>query len=230
MTNTLRHLAIIPDGNRRWAKAQGLPILAGHRRVVEKVFPQLVKQCLALSIPYLTIWGFSTENWHRSSSEVSGILELFHLFYTKFGSQLNEEGVRIVFIGRRDNLDPHLNQIIEHWTEATEHNQRLVLTIAFNYGGHDEILRAVNTIIARGELTEVGETNFADYLDTTVVDQPNPDLIIRTGGEKRLSGFMSWQSAYSELYFSDKYMPDWTEADLQAAVDDFYARQRRYGK
>jgi undecaprenyl diphosphate synthase len=230
MTNTLRHLALIPDGNRRWAKAHKLPILAGHRRVVEQVLPQLVRKCLSLHIPYFTIWGFSTENWRRSSSEVSGILELFHLFCTKFGATLNDEGVRITFIGRRDNLDPQLAHIIEHWTEATKHNERLVLTIAFNYGGRDEILRAVNTIISRRELSEVGASNFAHYLDTTVADQPDPDLIIRTGGEKRLSGFMSWQSAYSELYFSDKYMPDWTDEDLQAAVDDYYARQRRYGQ
>jgi undecaprenyl diphosphate synthase len=230
MTPPLKHLALIPDGNRRWAKAHGLPVLEGHRRVMEKVFPTLITKAQELGLPYFTIWGFSTENWQRSQEEVSGLMSLFKLFFEQHGQKLKRDGVRLLFIGRRDNLDPELIEIINRWSELTKTNTKLNLTIAGNYGGRDEIVRAVNTILERGEYSEIGEATLAAHLDTSIFDLPDPDLIIRTSGEKRLSGFMSWQSAYSELYFSDKFMPDWTGDDLAAAVTDFTSRTRRYGK
>ncbi len=230
MTNQLTHLALIPDGNRRWAKAHNLPVLMGHRRVMEKVFPALVKKCLDLEIKYFTIWGFSTENWSRSQEEVEGLFKLFNLFFEKFGQKLLKEGVRITFIGKREGLDERFNQIINRWSELTQANEKLVLNIAFNYGGHDEIIRAINQILNESNQKVITEDDFTNYLDTSRNGLPAPDLIIRTSGEQRLSGFMSWQSAYSELYFSQKMMPDWNEEDLQIAFDDFHARQRRFGK
>lgn len=230
MSEKLRHLALIPDGNRRWARAKGLPVIAGHQKVVYEVLPDLVEKCLQLGIEYFTVWCFSTENWGRDEKEVDALLKLFDTFYDRFAKKIAEQGVRLTFIGRRDNLPEHLQQGINRWTADTAQNTNMILNIAFNYGGRDDILRAVNRIIAQGEHHELGERGFSDYLDTSINDLPDPDLIIRPGGEKRLSGFMSWQSAYSELYFCDQMMPDFGPDDLQAAVDDFYSRQRRYGK
>ena len=230
MANTLKHIALIPDGNRRWAKSKGLPVLAGHREVVEKTFPELVAKALELNIKYFTIWGFSTENWNRDNQEVDGLFKIFDLFFEKHGQKLLADGVRISFIGNLDTLDESFRQKISRWLNLTEANDKMILTIAFNYGGRDDIVRGINKVLANQELTEVGESNFPDYLDTSILDIPDPDLIIRPGGEQRLSGFMSWQSAYSELYFDEKLMPDWHAADLQKAVDEFNSRQRRFGK
>lgn len=223
------HLALIPDGNRRWAKQRGLPPVAGHQQVVETTLPALVRKALELKIDYFTIWGFSTENWDRSQQEVAGLMKLMELFFDRYAQKLDQQQVRINFIGRRDNLDPKLVAQFEKWEQKTCQHQRLVLTIAFNYGGHDELLRAVNQLIATGQHTIDG-AQLAAALDTGKLDLPDPDFIIRTSGEERLSGFMSWQAAYSELYFSDKLMPDWTGDDLVAALADFQRRQRRYGK
>jgi undecaprenyl diphosphate synthase len=229
-TKTISHLALIPDGNRRWAKAHHLPALQGHTRVVETVLPNLVTEVIALKIPYFTIWGFSTENWQRSQQEIVGLFQLLKLFLSHHGPKLHQDGVRLIFIGRRDNLEPDISQLIEYWSEVTENNQTLTLTIAFNYGGRDEIIRSVNRLLRQGDVSEVGESSFSQYLDTAIYHLPDPDLIIRTGGEKRLSGFMSWQAAYCELCFDDKLMPDWTAADLKRTLDDYYSRTRRFGK
>lgn len=230
MTNTqLKHLALIPDGNRRWAKAHHLPILAGHRQVVDKVFPALVEEVLNLGIPFFTIWGFSTENWGRASSEVTGIMALVKEFLADFSKKLQEKNVRLNFIGRQDNLSEDLKQAINSALEMTQNGKKLVLTIAFNYGGRDEIIRAANRLTSEGKYP-IDEATFAQALDTGSFPLPDPDLIVRTGGEKRLSGFMSWQTTYSELYFTDKYMPDWQSEDLRLAVAEFRSRQRRFGK
>lgn len=231
MQQKIQHLALIPDGDRRWAKAHHLPVLAGHRQVLEKVFPDLIKKALFLEIPFFTIWGFSTENWHRNQSEVEGLFKLFDLFFSQYGKILHQQGVKIVHLGRTDNLAPHFIEVINQWSEITKNNQRLQLNIAFNYGGHDEIVRAVNQFLAqRQDGSQISEEILAQFLDTGKNNIPDPDLIIRTSGEKRLSGLFSWQTAYSELYFSDKQMPDWSGEDLELAVQDYYHRQRRYGK
>ncbi|MBQ6438102.1 di-trans,poly-cis-decaprenylcistransferase [bacterium] len=230
MTKTLQHIALIPDGNRRWARAHGLPILTGHAQVTDHVIPDLVRTCIQQEIPYFTVWAFSTENWGRDQAEVTGLMDLFAGLYDKFAARIAAQNVRVTFIGRRDNLSPALQDMIARWTEDTKLHTGLTFTIALNYGGHDDILRAVNKIIAEKRLSEIGDRTLRDYLDTSVNDLPDPDLIIRPGGEKRLSGFMSWQGAYSELYFSDKMMPDFGPDDLRAAIADFHDRQRRFGK
>jgi len=230
MSEKLRHIALIPDGNRRWARSHGLPVVAGHQKVVDDVLPALVDKCLELEVEYFTVWCFSTENWGREKQEVDALLKLFGTFYDRFAAKIAQQGVRLTFMGRRDNLPEDLQQGIARWTAETANNDQMILNIAFNYGGHDDILRAINKILERREYSEIGEEGLSNHLDTSINDIPNPDLIIRPGGEKRLSGFMSWQSAYSELYFCDKMMPDFGPDDLQAAVDDFHARQRRYGK
>ncbi len=230
MAEKLRHIAIIPDGNRRWARQKGLPVYAGHQKVVRDVFPALVEKALELKLDYLTLWCFSTENWDRDQAEVDALLKLFDTFYDLFAAKIAQHGVRLTHLGRRDNLPEHLQQGIARWLADTCNNNRLTVNIAFNYGGRDDILRAVNKILERGAYYEIGAQTLADHLDTSINDIPDPDLIIRPGGEKRLSGFMSWQSAYSELYFDDKMMPDFGPEDLQRAVDDFYSRQRRFGK
>lgn len=228
-TSPLKHLALIPDGNRRWAKANHLPILAGHRQVIDKVFPALVEEVLNLEIPFFTIWGFSTENWGRASNEVTGIMALVKEFLADFSQKLKEKSVHLNFIGRKDNLSADLKQAIDNALAMTKDGKKLTLTIAFNYGGRDEIIRTANRL-ARENKYPIDEAGFASALDTGKLTIPDPDLIIRTGGERRLSGFMSWQATYSELYFSDKYMPDWQAEDLRQAVADFHSRQRRFGK
>ena len=227
--HSLRHIALIPDGNRRWARQHNLPVLAGHRQVIEHVFPALVSKMIDLQIPYFTLWAFSTENWQRQAAEVDGLMQLFFQSFQHYGQQLHDQNVRLSFIGRRDNLSPALTQAISDWTATTSNNTGLTLTLAFNYGGRDDILRAVNLLLSRGEYSEVGPEVFADHLDTSILDLPDPDLIIRPGGEQRLSGFMSWQSAYSELFFDEKLMPDFGPDDLLRAVDEYHSRQRRFG-
>ncbi|MBQ6154742.1 di-trans,poly-cis-decaprenylcistransferase [bacterium] len=230
MTKTLKHIAIIPDGNRRWARAQGLSVLSGHKKVVDEVFPKLVEKAVELGIECLTLWVFSTENWGRDHDEVEGLMKLFVQFCDRASKELSKQGIRVSFIGRRDNLPEELQKKMTELISSTNQNNKMLVNIALNYGGRDEIVRAVNKILDRGEYSEIGEQTLSDYLDTSTLDLPDPDLIIRPGGEKRLSGFMSWQAAYSELYFSDKMMPEFGPDDLQAAVDDFYSRQRRFGK
>ncbi len=230
MNQKLQHLALIPDGDRRWAKAHNLSVLAGHRQVLEKVFPDLIKKALILEIPFFTIWGFSTENWQRNQAEVEGLFKLFDLFFNQYGETLHQQGVKIVHLGRTDDLAPRFTKVINKWSEVTRDNQKLQLNIAFNYGGRDEIVRAVNQFFAQPGKSSLTEETLAQFLDTHKNNIPDPDLIIRTSGEKRLSGLFSWQSAYSELYFIDKQMPDWSGEDLELAVQDYYHRQRRYGK
>ena len=230
MTKTLKHIAIIPDGHRRWARAQGLSVLSGHKKVVDEVFPKLVEKAVELGIECLTLWVFSTENWGRDHDEVEGLMKLFVQFCDRASKELSKQGIRVSFIGRRDNLPEELQKKMTELISSTNQNNKMLVNIALNYGGRDEIVRAVNKILERGEYSEIGEQTLSDYLDTSTLDLPDPDLIIRPGGEKRLSGFMSWQAAYSELYFSDKMMPEFGPDDLQAAVDDFYSRQRRFGK
>lgn len=229
MSTTLKHLALIPDGNRRWAKSVNRGVLDGHRVVVDKVFPELVSEALALKLPYFTIWGFSTENWRRSPMEIEGILTLVKMFLTDFAMRLKSQGVRLNFIGRRNNLPADLNKLIDQALATTAAGTAMTLTIAYNYGGRDEIVRAANALLQE-QVSEITLANLSQALDTGMTNLPDPDLIIRTGGEQRLSGFMSWQAAYSELYFSAKMMPEWTRQDLRLAVADYANRQRRFGK
>jgi undecaprenyl diphosphate synthase len=213
-------IAIIMDGNARWAQARGLPVLAGHRQGA-KVLKQTVKDAVRLGVKELTVYAFSTENWQRPRDEVEGLMEMFAELIDSETPELDEEGVRMRFIGRRDEVSDRLQERM-NWAEGeTEGNTRMTLFVAFNYGGRAEILDAA------AQFEGGSEEDFQRLLYAPEMN--DPDLLIRTSGEIRTSNFLLWQCAYSELVFTETLWPDFTEADLQAAIDEFEARGRRFG-
>jgi undecaprenyl diphosphate synthase len=215
-----RRVAIIMDGNARWAKQRGVPTLAGHKAGVDTL-KQTVKDAVKLGIEELTVYAFSTENWTRPDDEVTGLMALFAERIESETPELNDEGVRIRYVGRREGIDADLIRRME-WSEAeTAGNTRLRLFVAFNYGGRAEILDAA----ARYE--GGGADEFAKHLYAPEMNEP--DLLIRTSGEHRLSNFLLWQTAYSELVFTDRLWPDFDESELAAALAEFDARARRFG-
>ena len=215
-----RYVAIIMDGNARWAAERDQPTLAGHRAGVDAL-KQTVKNAVKLGIEELTVYAFSTENWTRPSDEVTGLMAIFAERIESETPELDEEGVRIRYVGRREGIGADLLRRME-WSEAeTAGNDRLTLFVAFNYGGRAEILDAAARFEGGGEL------EFAKHLHAP--DMSDPDLLIRTSGEHRLSNFLLWQSAYSELVFSDVLWPDFDMAALEAALGEYDARQRRFG-
>jgi undecaprenyl diphosphate synthase len=214
------NVAIIMDGNARWAQARGLPVLAGHRQGA-KVLKQIVKDAVKLGITELTVYAFSTENWQRPRDEVEGLMEMFAELIDSETPELDEEGVRMRFIGRRDEVSARLQERM-NWAEAeTKTNTRMTLFVAFNYGGRAEILDAA----ARFE--GGSEEDFQRLLYAPEMSEP--DLLIRTSGEIRTSNFLLWQCAYSELVFTDTLWPDFSEDDLRAALEEYEARGRRFG-
>lgn len=226
-----RHVAIIMDGNGRWAQAKGRPRLFGHHAGARRV-KEIVRACKPLGVEYLTIFAFSTENWKRTQSEVSGLMTLFRQYIRRETSGLIEEGVCVRFIGDRLRLDPKLVKLMDDLEEATAGNDVLNLTIAINYGGRDEVARATKRLamdVAAGTLSpdDVDEETLPKYLDTRVL--PDPDLVIRTSGEARISNFLLWQSAYSEYEFVDTLWPDFTDEEFQKVVGAFGKRKRRFG-
>lgn len=223
--NIPTHIAIIMDGNRRWAREHKLPILEGHRRVANVVLEKLVEHAAKRGIKYITFWAFSTENWDRAKDEVKGIMQILSQGIGYFGKRMFEKGVKLQMIGDLTRLDPILQKSIVQVVEKTKGNSRIILVIGLNYGGRDEILRAIKQMTHPETITE--ET-FSQLLDTHGI--PDPDLVIRTGGEQRLSGFLPWQSVYSELYFPPWYMPDFTPERLDEAITEYQSRQRRFGK
>ena len=226
--NPPRHIAIIMDGNGRWARKRGLPRIAGHRAGTENL-RKIIRACVDLGIQYLTIYAFSTENWARPKEEVKGLMGILEDVVENETAELNSEGVRIRHIGCLEQLNPRLQKKITQAIDLTKNNQRLILSIAWNYGGRDEILQAVRKIISEGvSAGKVDEKLISSHLFTD--DIPDPDLIIRTSGEMRTSNFLMWQSAYSEWYFTDTLWPDFSREELQKALQDFKLRERRYGK
>jgi undecaprenyl diphosphate synthase len=226
-----RHVAVIMDGNGRWAKSRHLPRIAGHRKGAEAV-RELVRSCTDLNIPFVTIYAFSSENWKRSPEEVSDLMSLLRFYLQREISDLHKEGVRIRFIGDRDRLDNDIKMLIAGAKSLTKDNQELTLSIALNYGSRREIVLAVRRIaedVRSGRLDpeKVDEESFASYLDTAEV--PDPDLLIRTSGEQRLSNFLLWQSAYTELVFVPTLWPDFDREALLEAIGEFQRRDRRYG-
>jgi undecaprenyl diphosphate synthase len=224
-----RHVAIIMDGNGRWAKNKGWPRLVGHRRGAERV-KQIVRACPDLGVNWLTVYAFSTENWKRSSEEVLGLMGIFARYIEREADGLAAEGVRMRFIGGRERLDPRLQQLMASIEARTACNTRLNLTVAINYGGRDELMRAAAKLAARmvrGEIAEPGEADLAACLDTA--GQPDPDLVIRTSGEKRTSNFLPFQAAYSEYEFTQTLWPDFTPEHLAEILDRFGLRARRFG-
>jgi undecaprenyl diphosphate synthase len=208
------------DGNARWASERGLPVLEGHRRGAQTL-KQTVKDAVALDLLELTVYAFSTENWTRPSDEVEGLMAMFAELIESETPELDEEGVRMRFIGRRDGVSSDLRERMDWAERVTGANTRMALFVAFNYGGRAEIVDAA--ALYNGG----GEEAFAQHLYAP--EMTDPDLLIRTSGERRLSNYLLWQCAYSELVFSDKLWPDFERADLAAALDEYEARERRFG-
>lgn len=224
----VKHLGIIMDGNRRWAKRRGLPSLAGHRRGYD-VFKKAGIWCLDRGIEVLTVYAFSTENWQRSKKEVNYLLRLLTLALSKEVDDLHRKNIRITVIGRMYELPQRLQKHIQAATELTKHNTRGTLQLAINYGGRTEIVDAMKKIFRTAKsASKITEQSISQAMYTKL--QPDPDMIIRTSGEMRTSGFLAWQAVYSELYFTKKNWPDFTERDLDAALTEFKQRQRRFGK
>lgn len=226
-----RHVAIIMDGNGRWAAARGLPRAEGHRRGVEAV-RATIRGAVELGIGYLTLFGFSSENWSRPRDEIDMLFALFRAYVRRDVSRLDAAGIRIKVIGRRDGLPDDIRRMIDEAERKTEKNSGLQVNFAFNYGGRDEIGRAARAIaedVAAGRLdpASVDEATVASRLDTAGV--PDPDLLIRTSGEVRLSNFLLWQCAYAEFVFLPLFWPDFGKADLVEALETYAARSRRYG-
>ncbi len=226
-----RHVAIIMDGNGRWAAARGLPRTAGHRRGVDAL-RKTVRAAGEMGISYLTIFSFSAENWSRPISEVRDLMGLLRLFVRNDLADLHKEGVRIRIIGERNGLESDILRLLEEAEELTKANTMMTLVVAFNYGGRQEIARAARRLaedVVAGRLTldQVTEEQLAGRLDAP--DLPYPDLIVRTSGEQRLSNFLLWQAAYSELIFVPVYWPDFDRATLEGAIAEYQRRDRRFG-
>jgi undecaprenyl diphosphate synthase len=225
------HVAIIMDGNGRWATARGLPRVAGHRRGAEAV-RRTVTAAAELGIEYLTLFGFSSENWKRPLAEIDDLMGLLRHYLRGEIAELHKNGVRLRVIGRRERLSPDIVTLIENGEALTRDNAGLQLTVALSYGGRDEIARAAQEIareVRLGKLDPdaIGEECVQRHLFTT--ELPDPDLVIRTSGEQRISNFLLWQTAYAEFVFTETLWPDFAKPDLEKAVRDFHGRERRYG-
>jgi undecaprenyl diphosphate synthase len=221
------HVAIVMDGNGRWALARGLPRLVGHRAGTENL-RRIITACVEFGIKYLTIYAFSTENWGRPREEVEGLMNILEDVIDRELAELNKEGVQLRHIGRLERLDPKLQEKVLEAIELTRHNDRLVLNVAFNYGGRDEIVYAIQRMIIDGiKPSDVNSDLVSKYLFTAGV--PDPDLIIRTSGELRVSNFLIWQGAYSEWYVTSVYWPDFSKDEFRKALDTYAHRDRRYG-
>lgn len=223
--NNVNHLAIIMDGNGRWAKSKKLSRAAGHKEGVNTI-RKILKASKKLKINYLTVYAFSTENWKRPKMEVKALMLLFKDFLKKEVKDLDEDGVRLVFSGSKTGISADLLKEMKKAEEFLKDNKEIVLNIAFNYGGRTEIVEAVNRIIELGE-KNIDEETFSKYLYQPEI--PDPELLIRTSGEFRISNFLLWQIAYSEIKIVDKYWPDFNEEDLKEALDEFKNRKRRFG-
>jgi undecaprenyl diphosphate synthase len=223
-----RHIAIIMDGNGRWAKKRGLPRLAGHRQGTENL-RRVIKACVEFGIKYLTIYAFSTENWGRPEDEVRGLNQIFNDAFANEFEELNQQGVRILHIGQREGIGSDMMSKIDNAVEKSKTNDRLILSVALNYGSRNEIMQAVKKIVA----DKIPEDQVTEELITRnlfTADTPEPDLVIRTSGEQRLSNFLLWQSAYSEWVFPDVLWPDYGREELIKSIQEFAKRDRRFGK
>jgi undecaprenyl diphosphate synthase len=213
-----KHVGIIMDGNRRWAKARGLNPLAGHGKAMEETVENLIEAAGEMGVEYLTLWAFSTENWGRTEDEVAGLMNLFRKALMTKVEKFISQGARLKIIGDMSKFSPDIQEGMKLAMEKSASNTKITVIFALNYGGRDEIKRAVAK----------GGQEFEKYLDTAGI--PDPDLIIRTGGDQRLSGFLMWSAVYSELYFTDTLFQDFDKPNLQEAIEEFQTRQRRFGK
>ncbi len=243
-----KHIAVIMDGNRRWAKAHNLPVLAGHKKVLDDVLEPIIEHAAKLGVKYITFWAWSTENWKRDEKEVTGIMKLFKSQLQSKGNRLHEKGIRVRIIGDISKFDESLRTLLSQLVDKTKNNKVITAIFALNYGGRDEIVRSIYKFLKNYSSSErvqrvsrevimrssrlrsndmITQEILSQHLDTSSI--PDPDLIIRTGGEQRLSGFLLWQSEYSELYFPTFFMPEFTPKKLDEAIDEFQQRKRRFG-
>lgn len=223
-----KHIAIIMDGNGRWAKSRGLPRAEGHRQGTENL-RQIIRACVEFGVEILTIYAFSTENWRRPPLEVRLLMTILETVIDRELKELYQNGVQIRHIGRLDQIAPALQKKIQYACDYTKGNSRLILNVAFNYGGRDEIVHAVRQIIASGiPANEVTEDVLNQYMFTGGL--PDPDLVVRTSGELRLSNFLIWQAAYAEYYFTPVFWPDFNKDELRKAIQEYANRTRRFGK
>lgn len=231
MSEMPRHIAIIMDGNRRWAKGKGLSVKLGHKEGADNL-KRIARYANKIGLEYLTVYAFSTENWKRSEEEVAGLMFLLKSYLDDLIESTNMQNIRIKFVGHIEALSEPIQRNIEKITEKTKNNTGTTLCIAFNYGGRDEITRAVKRIAEdvktnKINLDDISENLVSSYLYTK--DEPDPDLLIRTSGEIRLSNFLPWQLTYSELIFVQKYWPEFSEEDLMEAIKTYEKRNRKFG-
>ena len=229
--NLPKHIAIIMDGNRRWARAKGLPVKLGHREGA-KTLEKIVRYANKIGIKYITVYAFSTENWKRTEEEVSALMGLFQSYLDDYSKRADSENIKVKIIGNRQGLSDKMKSSIEKCMDRTKNNTGITFNIALNYGGRDELLNAVKQI---AEQTKNGELNIDEITEQVISDnlytkgQPDPDLLIRTSGEIRLSNFLPWQLVYSEFVFTDKNWPDFNEKDLDEAIEIFQKRNTKSG-
>lgn len=233
--NFPEHIAIICDGNRRWAKAHAMTVFQGHEIAVEKIFEPLIFHAQERGIKFITFWIFSTENWDRDPKEVDWLMDLFRRFFDNHIQRLSDKEVRVNVIGDVNGFAPDIQEKIHRGMKETKDNPGIVATLAMNYGGRDEITRAVKKIaqeVAEDKLKpeDVNKDLISQHLDTGRTGIPDPDLIVRTSGENRLSGYMMWQCEYSEFWFPQFHFPEFTPDRLDEAIEVFEKRQRRFGK
>lgn len=227
--NLPRHIAIIMDGNGRWAKRRGMPRTAGHA-VGAETFRKVATYCKDIGLDYLTVYAFSTENWRRPQEEVDAIMALLEKYLLEAIEQMERDKVKMEFFGDVSVLSPRLRELIAHTREISKRFEGCQVNICLNYGGRDELVRAMRSYaqeVANGRENDIDEAGVASYLFSKGV--PDPDLLIRPGGEYRLSNFLMWQSAYSELYFTDTLWPDFDEQEINRAIAEYQRRERRYG-
>ena len=223
--NIPAHIAIIPDGNRRWARNKSLPIFNGHEKGFG-VFRSIAEKAFVLGVKVLSVWVFSTENWNRDKSEVEYLMKYFIKYFKAEAEPMNKQGIKVIVSGSKDRLPEELLTAINNIEQLTVNNSHGILNICLNYGGRQEIVDAVNHMLQE-KPTQIGPEDIRKHL---YHDLPDVDLIIRTSGERRLSGFMPWLGGYAELHFIEKHWPDFNPTDLEQAVADYQARQRRFGK
>lgn len=219
-----QHVAIIMDGNGRWAKKRFLPRTAGHNEGAKNL-KKIIEHAKNIGIKYLTVYAFSTENWKRSEDEVKALMFLFKSYLKKEEKEFNEKNVKVMISGRRDHMSKDIIEVMDHIIEKTSQNNGITLNIAFNYGGRAEIIDAINKIL-ESDKKNIDENEFRKYL---YADIPDPELVIRTSGEMRISNFLLWQIAYSEIYVTEKLWPEFSKEDLEQAISFFSNRERRFG-
>ncbi len=234
MTNKFlpKHVAIIPDGNRRWAKERHFPVFKGYAKGSDVIF-QISQKAREMGIKTLSVWGFSTENWTRSKREVNLLMKVFEKRIDKQLDEAMEEKVRMLHIGKKTRINSGLRKKIENAEKQTKHFKNNYFVFALDYGGRDEVLRAIKKIFKKNkslDINKLTEDEFSKYLDTKDLPNPNPDLVIRTSGETRTSGFLIWQAAYSEYIFCKKYFPDFNKQDFEKCILEYSNRKRRFGK